>query len=232
MKKLMLLHGLMGSKEQFEKLEPLLQQDFEVHAFNFSGHGLAEFYFPEFSVEAFADQVISFLDSRQIEKTDFFGYGLGGYVGLYLARYFSDRVNKVMTFATQLEWNPDKVAKEIQLLNAEVLEQRYPEFAAQLSERHGEKKWKLLVEKSARLLTALGDEPLLNDEDFRGMIHQIRICVGDSDKMVSVQEQMNVLQLLKNGSLSVFPKTRHAWESMDSDRLIFEMKSFFASDKS
>ena len=49
MRKLILLHGLMASRDQFEKLEPLLQQDLEVFTFNFSGHGLAEFYFPEFS---------------------------------------------------------------------------------------------------------------------------------------------------------------------------------------
>ncbi len=231
MKKLILLHGLLGSRDQFEKLEQLLQQDFEVYTLNFSGHGLSEFYFPEFSAEAFADQVISFLDSRQIDKASLFGYGLGGYVSLYLARYFSDRVGCVMTFATQLEWNPDKAAEETKLLNAEVLEQRYPDFTNQLSERHGEKKWKLLIEKSHRLLTGLGDEAALNDEDFRGMLHPVRLCVGDRDKLVSITEQLAVLQLLKNGSLSVFPQTRHTWESVDLHRLAEEMKSFFGKNE-
>jgi pimeloyl-ACP methyl ester carboxylesterase len=227
MKKLILLHGLMGSREQFEKLETLLKQDFDVHTINFSGHGMAEFYFPEFSVEAFSEQVVSYLDSRQIEKADFFGYGIGGYVALYLTRFFSDRVNQVMTLATKLDWNPDVASKEVKLLDAEMLEERFPQFVAHLIERHGDKKWKMLLEKSHRLLTALGDEPLLKEDDFRRMENRIRFCAGDQDKMFGLEEQLGLVRQMKNGSMAVFPETKHSLESVDVNRLYFELKDFF-----
>ncbi|MFN6038666.1 MAG: alpha/beta fold hydrolase, partial [Bacteroidota bacterium] len=129
MKPLLLLHGLMGSKDQFESLEKKITEEFQVMSINFSGHGLAEFYFPEFTVQAFAEQVISFLDSKGIEKTNIFGYSIGGYVAIYLARYFPDRVEKVITLATKFEWNPSEAEREIKLLDPNLLEDKFPEFA-------------------------------------------------------------------------------------------------------
>lgn len=225
MKHLILLHGAIGSKDQFEKLEQKLE-DYSVHSLNFSGHGLSEFYYPEFSVQSFAEQVISYMDSRGIEKTNFFGYSMGGYVALYIARYYSDRVERVMTLATKFDWNPSVAEKEIKMLDPALLEERFPDFARVLVQRHGEKKWKLLLERTARLMIALGDEPVLAESDFPGIENPIRIGVGDKDKMVTIEETLNIFRHLKNGSFYVMPDTKHPLESVDTDRLLFEIRSF------
>lgn len=39
MKKLLLLHGALGSKNQFKSLKEILKSDFDVYDFNFEGHG-------------------------------------------------------------------------------------------------------------------------------------------------------------------------------------------------
>jgi pimeloyl-ACP methyl ester carboxylesterase len=225
MKHLILLHGAIGSKDQFEKIEQQLNA-YHVHALNFSGHGLSEFYFPEFSVQSFAEQVISFMDSKGIEKANFFGYSMGGYVALYIGRFYSDRVEKIMTLATKFDWNPSIAEKEIKMLDPSLLEEKYPDFAKVLVNRHGEKKWKLLLERTARLMIALGDEPVLTDEDFPGIEIPVRLGVGDKDKMVSIEETYTVLRLLKNGSMYVMPDTKHPLESVDVERLLFEITHF------
>ena len=227
MKPLLLLHGLMGSREQFENLEKKISEDFQVMSINFSGHGLAEFYFPEFSIQAFAEQVISFLDSKGIEKTNIFGYSIGGYVGVYLAIYFPDRVSKVLTLATKFDWSPSEAENEIKLLDANLLEEKFPDFAQSLIDRHGEKKWKLLLEKTSRLIVGLGDEAPLVETEFSGIENEIRIVVGDRDKLVSIEESLNASQLFKHGSLSVWPNTRHPFESIHQNYLLNEFRCFF-----
>lgn len=226
MKHLVLLHGAIGSKEQFERIEQLLDQEYELHSLNFSGHGMAEFYFPEFSIQSFAEQVISYMDSKGIERSSFFGYSMGGYVALYIARYYSDRVEKVMTLATKFDWNPSIAEKEVKMLDPALLEEKFPDFTRALMDRHGEKKWKLLLEKTARLMIALGDEPVLRDEDFPGIEAPVRIGLGDKDKMVSMEESWNVYRLLKHGSFYMLPDTKHPLESVNAERLAFEIRSF------
>ncbi len=226
MKQLILLHGAIGSKDQFEPLEQKLS-DYQCHPLNFSGHGLSEFYFPEFSVQSFAEQVISYMDSKGLDKANLFGYSLGGYVALYIARYYSDRVERIMTLATKFDWNPSIAEKEIKMLDANLLEDKYPDFARILIQRHGEKKWKLLLERTARLMIALGDEPVLTDADFPGIDIPVRIGMGDKDKMVTIEETYEVFRHLKNGSFFVMPDTKHPLESVDADRLAFEIRHFF-----
>ncbi|MFN5182538.1 MAG: alpha/beta fold hydrolase [Bacteroidota bacterium] len=224
---LLLLHGLMGSKDQFETLEKKISGDFQVISINFSGHGMAEFYFPEFSVQAFAEQIIAYIDSKGIEKINLFGYSIGGYIAVYLARYYSDRINKIITLGTKFEWNPTEAEKEVKLLDSEMLESKFPTFAEALIERHGERKWKLLLEKTSQLIIALGDEPALIENQFSNLEHSVRIIVGDRDRLVSVEESLRISRIFKNGSLSVLPETRHPFESVNEAYLAFEMKNFF-----
>jgi pimeloyl-ACP methyl ester carboxylesterase len=226
MKNLILLHGAMGCKDQFDQLSQQLDQKYELHSINFSGHGLSEFYFPEFSVQSFAEQVISFMDSKGIDKANFFGYSMGGYVALYIARYYGDRVESVMTLATKFDWNPSVAEKEIKMLDPLLLEEKFPAFAKVLIERHGEKKWKLLLEKTSQLMVALGDEAVLLEEDFPGINVPVRIGIGDKDKMVSLEESHNVFRRLKTGSFYVMPDTKHPLESVDAERLAFEISHF------
>ena len=226
MKPLLLLHGLMGSKDQFESLEKKISEEFQVMSINFSGHGLAEFYFPEFSVQAFAEQVISFLDSKGIEKTNVFGYSIGGYIAVYLARYFPDRISKVITLATKFDWNPSEAESEVKLLDSNLLEEKFPDFAQVLMDRHGEKKWKLLLEKTSRLIVGLGDESPLIETEFSGIESEIRLIVGDKDRLVSIEETLYASKLFKNGTLAVWPNTRHPFESINHNYLLNELRCF------
>ena len=39
MKNLLVLHGAIGSKSQFDSIASLLDNQFDIHLLNFSGHG-------------------------------------------------------------------------------------------------------------------------------------------------------------------------------------------------
>ena len=70
---ILLLHGALGTKEQFSKLIPLLEPSFDVHTFDFSGHGENVSSLRTFNMETFAYEIGGLLICLMI-----FGLGLWG----------------------------------------------------------------------------------------------------------------------------------------------------------
>src|SRR5688572_25311470 len=112
---LLLLHGALGSKSQFRDLSKILEKDFIVHSMDFSGHGGNTLTNEPFSIELFADDILNWQNENQIKKCDIFGYSMGGYSALYLARYHPHKVRRIFTLATKFEWTEDIAAREVKM---------------------------------------------------------------------------------------------------------------------
>ena len=87
MPKILLLHGALGSQDNFIALKKKLSDTFEVHTLNLGGHGGTAMP-DKLTISYFAKEVLAFLDQNNIDKTNIFGYSMGGYVGLYIAKNF------------------------------------------------------------------------------------------------------------------------------------------------
>jgi len=155
MKELLLLHGALGSKEQFADLETVLQEKFKIHTLNFSGHGKRPSHHHAFTIQNFAHEVLDWMNEHYIKTIDIFGYSMGGYVALWLARFYPDRVRKIFTLGTKLNWNEEEAEREIRMLNAEKIVEKIPTFAKSLAERHGEYEWKSVMIKTAAMMKDL-----------------------------------------------------------------------------
>jgi pimeloyl-ACP methyl ester carboxylesterase len=226
MKHLLLLHGAIGAKDQFSSLNDALQSKFNIHTLNFSGHG-GEPPGDEFSIETFAKDVLKYLSGAGIETIDIFGYSMGGYVALYLAKHYSDKVGKIFTLATKFNWSPEIAARETKMLNADIIAEKIPVFAKQLETRHRPSDWKVVLSKTADMMVAMSQNNPLKSEDFREIEHQVQIGVGDKDAMVTFEETVAVFRTLPNASLIVLPQTQHPLEKVDSGRLALEIEFFF-----
>ncbi|MES2544544.1 MAG: alpha/beta hydrolase [Bacteroidota bacterium] len=225
MQKLLLLHGALGSSSNFSELEKMLELDFKVHTFTFEGHGEREL--PEsLSIPKFAAEVIRFLDENAIDKISIFGYSMGGYVGLYLAKYFPERVQKLYTLATKLNWTKEGAIKESAMLNPELIKEKVPKYALALSQMHGEN-WKKLLTKTAEMMIDLGNQPQLTDEDFEKIEIPIRISVGDKDTMVTIEESLNAYRKLPNAQFHIMPNTSHPIERVDMGELAHQIRGYF-----
>ena len=119
MKHILLLHGALGSLEQFDKLQTQLSANFIVHTLNFSGHGGQPIPKKGFSIELFANDVLNYLDEKKIPSINIFGYSMGGYVALHLAVHHPERIKSIFTLATKFEWSEESTAREVKMLNAE-----------------------------------------------------------------------------------------------------------------
>lgn len=225
MKHLILLHGALGSSAQFALLREALQSDFKLHAPDFTGHGGHPFS-ATFGIETFAQEALAFLNQNNIEKADFFGYSMGGYVALRLALTAPERVGKIITLATKFGWTPEVAAKEIKMLDPEKIETKVPAFAQMLAERHAPNDWKELLYKTAEMMLELGEHPLLDANVLRKIAHPALICLGDSDQMISQEETNLAVEALPNSQFLLLDHTPHPFEKVDVEKLAFVIRQF------
>jgi pimeloyl-ACP methyl ester carboxylesterase len=225
MQKLLLLHGALGSAKSFQLIEPLLQNDFEVHTFTFEGHGEKKIPESDFTIAGFADEVLNYLNQNSINKIAIFGYSMGGYVGLYLAKHFPEKVEKLYTLATKIHWTIEGSQKEVTLLNPTIIKEKVPKYALALEQLHGTF-WEILMQKTAQMMLHLGENPSLNNEDFQQITIPVLLSVGDKDAMVTIEETVNAYRKLNTAQFFVMPNTMHSIEKVDVAELVHQIKRF------
>jgi pimeloyl-ACP methyl ester carboxylesterase len=226
MQHLILLHGALGSKDQFQSLVYLLEDTFQVHTFNFCGHGGQPLSGSSFSMALFSEQLARYIQDMNIEKANIFGYSMGGYVAMYFAKEQPDKINKLITLATKFQWDEAIAAKEVKMLNGKTIQEKLPAFAAQLQQRHAPNNWLTLLDKTSELLLNLGKNNTLQLEDYTGINTPCMLLLGDRDKMVTLEETQAVYKQLPNAQFGVLPGTPHPIEQVNVSLLAFLIKAF------
>lgn len=223
---LLLLHGALGSQKQLNEIQTLLTKDFDVRTLNFTGHGGKAFGDAPFSIDLFTEDVLAYMEENNLEQVDIFGYSMGGYVALNLARLHPNKVGKIVTLATKFAWSPSTASKEVKMLNPVTIEAKVPAFAKALAARHQPEDWKVHLEKTATMMLELGNGKALLKQDFSKIQHKVLVGIGAKDKMVSVEESQEIAEVLTNGTLLVFENFPHPIEKVDRTILTQEIVKF------
>jgi pimeloyl-ACP methyl ester carboxylesterase len=224
---ILLLHGALGDAEQLAPLVTRLTTRAEVIAPTLAGHGLDAPGTHAYRVERFADGTLAALDrAGAAAPVHIFGYSLGGYVALWLARHAPSRVAGVFTLGTKLAWTPEGADRETRQLDAAQIRARVPKFAALLERRHGASHWEQVLGRTAEMMHHIGEHPPLGDEDFAAIACPVRVAVGDRDATVPVEEAARVARTLPAGELEVLPGTPHPVERVSWERLALSVLEF------
>lgn len=226
MQHLLLLHGALGSKDQLQPLERAFENLFQVHTFNFSGHGGRPFSDSTFSIPYFSEQIAAFMQETGITQAHIFGYSMGGYAAMYLAKQHPEKINKLITLATKFHWDEKTAAREVKMLDGKTIQEKVPAFAAQLQQRHAPNDWLLLLDKTSQLLADLGKRNTLQLEDYATITTPCLLLLGDRDKMVTLDETIAVYKQLPHAQCGILPGTPHAFEQVNMP-LLAEMISGF-----
>ncbi|WP_298513563.1 alpha/beta hydrolase [uncultured Kordia sp.] len=224
---LLLLHGALGSEVQLQSLQKLLATDFNVHTLNFEGHG-GRTSDHEFEMERFADNVIEKLQSLGISKTHIFGYSMGGYVALTLAKKRPEMVDAIITLGTKFNWSLESAQQEVKMLNPEKIEEKIPAFAKRLHELHQPNDWKEVMHKTAAMMLALANGKKLTNADLQQIPHKVLVGIGALDNMVTVAESENAATQLPNATLKVIDEVKHPIEKVDINVLTTVIRDFIA----
>lgn len=223
--KILLLHGALGSAASLNPLKEILEKDFEVFTYTFKGHGECEILHEDFTISNLANEVLVFLEENSLEKIAVFGYSMGGYVGLYLAKNFPEKVEKLYTLATKLNWTIEGSIKEAAMLNPIKVKEKVPKYALALEQLHGSN-WEILMGKTATMMLNLGKNPAIIESDYEVIKVPVLISVGDKDEMVSIEESAFAFRKIPKGLFYVMPNTIHAIEKVDVNQVALQIKNF------
>lgn len=226
MQPLILLHGAIGAADQLEPISSALNDQYNVHTIDFSGHGKMPDNEDDFSIALFARDVIAYMETKGMERASFFGYSMGGYVALYLAKHRPEKVDSLVTLATKLHWDESTAASEAKMLDADKLEAKVPAFAQALQQRHEGKDWKRLLRKTVDMLHSLGRDNTLTPEDYSSIQARCLLLLGDRDKMVTLEETVAVYRSLPGAAMGMLPNTPHPIEQINLPALAFMIRQF------
>ncbi|MBS1911284.1 MAG: alpha/beta fold hydrolase [Bacteroidetes bacterium] len=226
---LLLLHGALGAASQFDGLAGELAAHFDLHTLNLPGHGGEPIPQEPFSIPGFAGAVGSWLSARGLEGIDVFGYSMGGYVALHMARHAPGSVGRIFTLATKFAWDAQTSARETAMLDPVKIEAKVPAFAEQLRARHAPGDWKDVLAKTSEMMTNLGERNELTGDDLRQVGTEVMVGVGDRDQMVTIEETLAAYRALPAARLIVLPGTPHPLERVSPQRLGREIVGFFMS---
>jgi pimeloyl-ACP methyl ester carboxylesterase len=213
---LLLLHGAIGASRQLQAVADKLSEHYDVHLFDFPGHGGKELPDEPFSIPFFSDAVLRYIQNNNLQPVTIFGYSMGGYVGMYLAKHYPDIISRVITLGTKFHWDEATAAKEIKMLDADTITAKVPAFAATLAEMHTD--WKAVLQKTADMLRGI------DTLDCKGITVTSLIMLGDRDKMVTLQETESVYRSLPNAQMAVLPGTPHPIEQVNPSLLAHLLK--------
>jgi pimeloyl-ACP methyl ester carboxylesterase len=226
MQQLILLHGALGSKDLFQPLTRALENEYQVHTFNFSGHGGRPFPDTAFSIPLFAEEIAQYMAEIGIAQADIFGYSMGGYAAMFLAKHHPEKVNKLITLATKFHWDEKTAEKELKMLDGKTIQEKVPALAKLLQQRHAPNDWLVLLDKTRQLLTDLGKQNTLQLEDYATINTPCMVLLGDRDKMVTLEETIAVYKQLPNAQWGIMPGTPHALEQVNMQLLTEMIKAF------
>lgn len=223
---LLLLHGALGDAAQFENMLTDLNEGKRVIGTDFSGHGSKADDTIVFSMDVFINDIHQQMLHYNKDKISILGYSMGGYVAMYFAYLYPEKVEKVVTIGTRYVWTAEIAAREIKMLDADKMALKIPAFAQTLQKRHGTYNWKRVVENTAQFLLQLGNHNYLNEEILQQIKVPTLLISGDRDVMAPLEDTVSTYRLLQQGSLAVLPNTVHAIESIDNLQLCNAIKNY------
>lgn len=224
---LLLLHGAIGASKQLQPLAGQLATNYDIHLFDFPGHGGTALPEERFSIQLFSEALRGYIETHHLQQPAIFGYSMGGYVAMFFAKHYPHLVGKIATLGTKFHWDEATAAKEVKMLDAATITAKVPAFAAALAQLHAPNNWEEILQRTAAMLTTMGKSNPLKLEDYSSINNASLIMLGDRDKMVTLEETVSVYKNLPAAQMAVLPATAHPIEQADPGLIAYFLEGFF-----
>jgi len=95
------IHGFPLNKSMWDSQLVALKDDYRVIAYDIRGHGNSDAGDEDFSIDLFANDLISFMDSLKIRKAIVCGLSMGGYIAINAIGNYPERFDALILSDTQ-----------------------------------------------------------------------------------------------------------------------------------
>lgn len=110
---IILLHGNGENCDYFQGQIDEFSKQYHVYAIDTRGHGKTPRGDMPFTIRQFADDLLGFMNKRQIEKAHMLGFSDGGNIAMVFAIHYPDRVNRLILNGANLNANGVKRSTQI-----------------------------------------------------------------------------------------------------------------------
>jgi pimeloyl-ACP methyl ester carboxylesterase len=200
---LVLLHGgLLTLELNFGTTIPILAQRHQLVAMELQGHGRTADIDRPMTFEQLASDVVGLLDHLNIERTDVFGFSLGGLTAYQLLIDHPGRIRRAVVASADFrndrggELDPERLPT-----TADFAAMRAAYAAVAPDPAH----FDAFAEKTAALVHGFGG---WSDDQIRDIEVPVLVLIGDTD-FILVPNAVEAAELLPHGQLAVLPGTTH-----------------------
>jgi 2-hydroxymuconate-semialdehyde hydrolase len=227
----------------WNKLFPLLRDDFRIIAPDMSGFGFTERLEGQiYSMNNWVRQTIDLFDALGIEKANLVGNSFGGALALSMAIKYPGRINKLVlmgsmgvsfpiTYGLDRVWgytpSPENMEELLEIFTydhsfatRDLVQTRYqasmqPGFQESFSSMFPEPRQK-------------GVESMAGNQDYiRGIPHETLIIHGREDRVIPIETSLKLVNLIDRAELHIFGRCGH-WSQIERTAEFAELlKGFF-----
>lgn len=221
---MMLIHGGNGSPAGMAPLAEQFKPHADVWLPTMLGHG-GRALPPSLSVPAIAADLIAQMDERGIRRCFVGGYSFGGYLALYLARHYPERVQGVWALAVKFVYDAKAVSHLVHLTSPARVDRGDTPFADDIRQRHAPQDWRAVMLLNQALFRSLEGVSLLGDQPWPAEHMPSLVIAGEADPLVPADEAKMLGQLLQC-SVLMFPGSAHPMSAVPVQAVALNVKAW------
>lgn len=205
----LLLHGGLGTIDDFASQIPDLSRYYHVVAFERPGHGHTADTGGQFSYSAMAEQTVAFIEALGLSATNLVGWSDGAIVALLVAISRQDLVKGLVAISGNFNVSglTARASRWIESTTAESFMKSAPERVKRYQEASpdGPNHFSVAWEKTKRLWLS---EPDIQHEELGRIRAPTLVMAGDRD-MVSIEHTVELAKSVKGACLCIVPGATH-----------------------
>ncbi len=195
---MLLLHGGLGTVEDFASQAPVLAKHFKVVAFERPGHGHTADTAEPFSFDTMSANTIDFIEALKLGATNLVGWSDGAITALLVAISRPDLVKRLVSVSGIFTFRKNMTA----------LVRRYDEVSPD-----GPAHFPVVFEKTKRLWL---NEPNITTKDLARISASTMVMAGDRDS-IPIEHTLELFRSIKGAQLCIIPCTTHFLMSQKPD---------------
>ena len=208
----LLLHGGLGSSEDFGGQIPELAKKRRVISVDTRGHGRSADAEQAYSYELFAQDMIAVMDQLGIGQTDIVGWSDGANTGMALASKHPDRISKLVALGGNFSTDglrPSVFADNLVHVMTEECESRYRGISPNPDE------WPSFCQKVIDLW--MGCAPV-TEQELAGISVPVLVATGVYEEAIDEAHTRKLAELIPGAKLWLIDNSSHfaMWQEVDA----------------
>ncbi len=198
-----LLHGGLGSGNQFGFQVPALADKYQVISIDTRGHGRSTLTKQVFSYHLFAGDVLAVMDKLALKSAAIVGWSDGGEIGIDLAINHPERIAKLFVIGANYDVHGSK-SRGDHTPTFEAYGVRCHHDYAKLSKTP--KAWENLVDA---MTPVWHTATVFTKEQLRTITTPTMITDGDHDEIIVIDQEKEMAGLVQHGEFLAFENASH-----------------------